>query len=90
MNEQFILIIIVILVIAAVLLGYSTIEGFYTYFPPGNCMENVFGKVTCFRPGYFPFYIADFVYPRFAYRFSPWVHGPAFRPIIKKKIIIKK
>jgi hypothetical protein len=31
-------------------------EAFYSYYPPSNCMETVFGKLVCYPPYYFPFY----------------------------------
>lgn len=32
-------------------------EPFYSYFPPSNCMENVFGQMSCYPPFYFSFYL---------------------------------
>jgi len=34
-------------------------EGFYNYFTPSNCMNNVFGNTLCYRSYIFPFLLID-------------------------------
>ena len=63
--------IIIIILILAFLLS-SRVEGF------SNCIENVFGKVTCYNAGFYPFFIGDFMYPRYPFEYGKWIHGPAF------------
>lgn len=62
--------IILALILVLILISYR-IEGF-------TCIENVFGKVTCYNSGYYPFFIGDFMYPRYPFEYGKWVHGPSF------------
>lgn len=55
--------IMIIAMILLILLAYNIKnikEGFYYYYPPSNCMQNVFGNINCFPPFYFPFYFNSF------------------------------
>ena len=62
MNNNY-LIFGVILTIILLLAYKSKTENFYHYYPPSNCMENVFGKTKCYLPYNLPFYAADYFLP---------------------------
>ncbi len=66
MNNNYV--ILGIILVAVLMLLYKSMhkpkENFYYFYPPSNCMENVFGKTNCYPPFYFPFYSGgDYHYP---------------------------
>ena len=80
-------IVTIILIVAIVIATMLSIETFYTYYPPSNCMENVFGNTTCYPPGFYPFYNGSYFWPFYQYWSSPYYYKSPYRPIRNKKII---
>ena len=78
--------IIVLLILFAIWPG---IEPFY-YYPPSNCMQNIFGNTTCYPPGYYPFYSPNYLWPFYPYWYSPYYYKSPYWPLEKKKIIVKR
>jgi hypothetical protein len=81
----------IILILVILFVVMTNIEPFYSYYPPSNCMQNVFGKTTCFPPNFYPFYNASYFWPFYPYWYSPYYYKSSYRPIKKHKVIkIKK
>ena len=87
---SYLIAIIIIVLVTLFLVWWKNIESFYTYFPPSNCMENVFGSTTCFPPGFYPFYNSEFYWPFYPYWYSPYYYKTPYKPIKKHKIIATK
>lgn len=81
------LIIALILILVILFATMTSVEPFYNYYPPSNCMENVFGKTTCFPPGYYPFYNASYYWPFFPYNYSPYYYKTPYKPLRVKKVV---
>lgn len=82
--QNSIIVVIIIIVILVLWLNFSSIESFRS-----NCMENVFGQISCYPYGMFPFFIADYVFPRFPHTWSPRFHGPSYRPLIRRPRVVR-
>ena len=80
----------IIIVLFVLLYTWSSIEPFYNYYPPSNCMDNVYGKTTCYPPGYYPFYTPDYFWPFYPYAYSSYYYKAPYWPKRKHKVIIKK
>ncbi|ARF09968.1 hypothetical protein Indivirus_6_34 [Indivirus ILV1] len=65
------------------MIGYNTIEGFAIHnSSTRRCIEDAFGKVSCFTQRFFPYNIGKNIYPRLPFSEKLYFHGPAYKPVI--------